>query len=187
MQSNDLETNGKGEGLGCAPRGLVTGSFWLGEGCRIVPFPRNSSSTAAHPCGCHPPGSSSSQKQTLAPVAVSALWGMALLLKTCGGAAANPFTSIPPKLGISPGLRGPLLFCLSVRRAGGSRGSIQPRALRFSPCLATKTNQPPSEPKCNSKHKRNCKFHPLQSCQGAGFYLEEGNNNVLLNIHINFI
>ena len=92
MQSNDLETNGKGEGLGCAPQGLTipTGSFWLGEGCRIVPFPRTGSGTAAHPCGRRTRGSNSSQKQTLAPVALSALWGMALLLKTCGRAAANP-------------------------------------------------------------------------------------------------
>lgn len=83
MQSNDLETNGKGEGLACAPQGLTvpTGSFRLGEGCRIAPFPRNSSGAAAHPCGCHAQGSNSSQKQMLAP---------ALLLKRRGGAAANP-------------------------------------------------------------------------------------------------
>lgn len=92
MQSNDLETNGKGEGLACVPQGLTipTGSFRLGEGCRIAPFPRNGSGAAAHPCGCHTQGSNSSQKQMLAPVALSALWGMALLLKTRGGAAANP-------------------------------------------------------------------------------------------------
>lgn len=32
MQSDDFKTNGKGKGLGSAPRGLVnpTGAFWAG-------------------------------------------------------------------------------------------------------------------------------------------------------------
>lgn len=59
MQSEDLEAKGKGEGLGCMSQGVTApaGSLWLGEGCRIVPFPRNHNGTATNPHGCHTKGS----------------------------------------------------------------------------------------------------------------------------------
>lgn len=59
MQSEDLEAKGKGEGLACVSQGLAApaGSLWLGEGCRIVPFPRNRSGAATNPHSCHTQGS----------------------------------------------------------------------------------------------------------------------------------
>lgn len=162
MQSNDLETNWEGEGPGCAPRGLVSpaGSFWLGEGCRIVPLPRNGSSTSLRPSHSglqFLPKANAGTCGTFCPLR----GGIAIEnMRRCG---SEPLYKHPSKDRTQPQSEGvhSLSVCLSVHRAGGSRGSIQPPALRFSPSLATKTNKPPSKPKCNSKHKRNCKFNPL--------------------------
>lgn len=67
MQSNDLQTNGKGEGLGWAPQGLTIPTAWVGGAgfCSSKEWQRLSSTSLQL--------SHSSFPQRLTPVALSAL------------------------------------------------------------------------------------------------------------------